>query len=141
MLIDFSRILSGRQIYVTANVDSIFRGFVMENHSLISCHSPAFTVNIMNVILKSKIIHFLFLFLFFLVLFSKKDGKKYLKLTKHYLFTSLNDESGNSPKNPRTKSSLLINRSPCCSFVAYLLNISCNLSVDARFKYDVPCKI
>lgn len=109
----------------------------MENHSLISCHSPAFTVNISNVILKSKIIHFLFF-----SLFSRKERKKmYLKLTKHYVFTSLNDSPGKSPKNPRTKSSLLINRSPCCSFVAYLLKISCNLSVDARFKYDVPCKI
>lgn len=48
--------------------------------------------------------------------------------------TSLKFSSGNKPRNPLTKSSLDMHFSPFTSFVAYLLKISRNFSVDARLR-------
>lgn len=55
--------------------------------------------------------------------------------------TSLKLESGNNPRNPRTKSSLDMTRSPLSSFEAYFKKIARSLSVGARFRYDGPLKM
>lgn len=57
-----------------------------------------------------------------------------------FKFTLLYDVSGNNPKYPRTKSSLVINCSPWICWVAYFWKTSRSFSVVARLMWVGPCR-